>query len=314
MVKSYAIVYSFLQVVILDILNSVLVQSRFEQMFMLKLFSSLNHILTKFNGLPSRMDKHKNLLATTEMPQHHIIAFLVVYVSYISFSGDVVTWIFWVFYADEVDQKRNWPVTGIEVEKTVVPWHSHEISYVKIIGKSSTQTNQPNPSLRPLYCSEQPSNYTFNNPTPLIVEQVHFIKNKQVKSLHGCSSFSRSHIKFLRSCHEDVGCSQFFLGKLNISSTLPSFQVRKFSSKFLNQFVCQSFHGGYVNNSDICLSIASVYGIQHSQSGYICLSSSSGGTNQHVLYSSVGSLEDNALDFIQVVALEATVKMTWDHL
>ena len=55
-------------------------------MFMFQLFSSLNHILTKSNGLPSRMDEHKNLLATTEMSQHHIIAFLVVDVSYVSFS------------------------------------------------------------------------------------------------------------------------------------------------------------------------------------------------------------------------------------
>lgn len=103
-------------------------------MFMFKLLGSFEKILVVLDGLPSRVNKHKHLFAASDVTQHNVVAFVIVDVSDVSVSRNVVVRIFWVFHSDEMRQQGNRSKTRVEVEKASFTRDPQEVSNVHIIG------------------------------------------------------------------------------------------------------------------------------------------------------------------------------------
>lgn len=125
MMEGYAVVHNFLEDCVLDIgvfpLQPVYL---LENMLIRQCLGAFNHILTVPNSLPSGVHKHEHLLVASQVAQHHFVAFLIIDVPHISFSGHVVIAILWVLNTDEVDDKRDWSEACVEVKQSCFSWNS----------------------------------------------------------------------------------------------------------------------------------------------------------------------------------------------
>lgn len=95
------------------------------------------------------------------------------------------------------------------------------------------------------------------------------------------------------------------MGELNISGALSGFEVGELDCELIDELVGESFHGRDVDDANVGWVFDSVDCPDHRQSSNIRLTGASGRANQHVLYPVVGLLEHDALDLVQVLALEA---------
>jgi hypothetical protein len=106
--------------------------------FFLESLGPFDNILTKFNGLPSGMDKDKNLFVLFEIIESHFVASFVKNVSDIFLFGKIVGGVFWIFDADEMNEQGDWPVVGIKIEEPIFAVYFQEVSDIVVIGKSGT--------------------------------------------------------------------------------------------------------------------------------------------------------------------------------
>ena len=97
--------------------------------------------------------------------------------------------------------------------------------------------------------------------------------------------------------------------QLYISSALPGFEVGEFAGELIDKFISQGLHGRNVDDAHIRVILYSVHGSQHGHSGDVGLTGTCRGADQHVVHTFVSLLENDALDFVEVFALE-----TWSVL
>ena len=101
---------------------------------------------------------------------------------------------------------------------------------------------------------------------------------------------------------------------MNVSCAFPGFKIREFHSEFGDKFVGKCLHGRDIDYSHFTRGLASIDSTDHGESGDVGLTSSSWGTNQHVLVALICHVKDYALDLIEVFTLKTCMVRGLDFL
>ena len=218
------------------------------------------------------------------------------------------------FDSIEATLQRCWPVARIEIECAFLIC-SDELGDIIVVRQCGREADNSDWLLIFQPSGDSSSYQALQDKSSTIVEQMNFIDDQTIDSVHHTISFSCHHIPLFWRGNDDMGLSNFRLADAHISSQLTDFQFQISQScfEFCNDLSSQCFQ--WCNIHDLkwfgweipWTSAVRVYMLtdlsQNSEESNICLTSTCRSGNDHASALFESNWIDDWLNLIELLGV-----------
>eukprot|EP00123_Amoebidium_parasiticum_P015485 comp22998_c0_seq1/m.36625 comp22998_c0_seq1/g.36625 ORF comp22998_c0_seq1/g.36625 comp22998_c0_seq1/m.36625 type:complete len:337 (+) comp22998_c0_seq1:3951-4961(+) len=180
----------------------------------------------------------------------------------------------------------------VKVEEALVWLHAQERGHILVVGQRGTQTNKTGKLLCGLYCPDSSCHDSLQNWSSVVMQQVDLVDYDQSHKLGEAlvSALARNNVPLLRGAHYHLCSSNLLLAQLVVTCQLTDGDAvllqalakvaRHLGHQRLHWRNVHNFKGVQIQHTLLVDVLADLS--QDAHHGHVCLSSTCGGTQQHI--------------------------------